>query len=79
MFLNFLEDEGESFTVTSTIPNFKIGTTLENLKLAAQLEHERCIKIPEYGKIAESEIANFYKELVSAEQAHEARFSLLAK
>lgn len=62
MFLKFLEDEGESFTVTATIPNFKIGTTLENLKSAAQLEHERCIKIPELGKIAESEIANFYKK-----------------
>lgn len=83
IFLKFLENEGATIPVNSNVPNFKIGSTLENLIFSADKELEGCKRLPEMGQIAESEnlpeIATFYKDLLSAEQAHEARFRKLAK
>ncbi|OHT12494.1 rubrerythrin [Tritrichomonas foetus] len=83
-FLKLLEGNGCKIAIKLEIPNYTIGTTLDNLKFAAAGEHdETAVCYPEMAKTAEEEgfpeIAKTFRLVAEVEEAHEARYRLLAK
>ncbi len=79
-FFKFLE--GRMVEITATYPAGKIGTTLENLKAAAEGEHEEWSELyPAFAATAEEEgfpeIAQTFRMIAKAEEAHEARYRKL--
>jgi rubrerythrin len=71
--------EGGMVEITASFPAGTIGTTRDNLAAAANGEHEEWSEMyPEFAKIAEEEgfkeIANTFRMVSRAEEAHEERY-----
>ncbi len=80
-FFNFME--GGELTITGLFPTKLIGTTLQNLQEAIKAEHyERTILYPDFADTANQEgfheIADVFRFISIAEQAHEKRYRELA-
>lgn len=74
--------EGGMVSITAAYPAGVIGTTLENLKEAAAGEHEEAFELyPAFAETADHEgfphIAEMYRRIIVAEQAHEKRYQRL--
>ena len=70
--------EGGMVSITAAYPAGIIGTTLQNLKEAAAGEHEEAFELyPAFAEIADKEgfpaVAEMYRRIIIAEQAHEKR------
>lgn len=74
--------EGGMVSITATYPAGVIGTTLQNLKEAAAGEHEEAFELyPAFAEVADKEgfpaVAEMYRRIIIAEQAHEKRYQRL--
>lgn len=74
--------EGGMVSITAAYPAGIIGTTLQNLKEAAAGEHEEAFELyPAFAEIADKEgfpaVAEMYRRIIIAEQAHEKRYQRL--